>query len=1233
MLSLPIRSAVPRAEKSLTHRGLLRMVVVLVTASIIGAPLVAVSSADATESTVELGAASSYSVLGHETVTNTGNTVIGGDLGVWPGTAVTGFPPGVIDANGGHFHSADSSSAAAQSAVTTAYNDASSRQSGLTPYPADYQLGGLTFGPGVYPAGSSAQITGTVTLDGHGDSNAVFIFQLGSALTTATASHVALTNGAQASHVFWVVGSSATLGTYSYFAGTILAQISVTVTTGVTVDGRALARTGAVTLDDDNFGTSPASATALTIAITSPAQSADPTPLISGTTTAADNSTVSVTIGTQQALIATVTNHAWSVHEAQPLSDGSYPVDATVTDPAHRTGRATQQIIVIDSASPAIEITSPALTNHSQPTISGTTEFADGSTVTVTIANRPDLTATVRNHAWAVPETDPLGDGSYQVNAKVTDLANNVSTAEPQTLMIDTTTPTIAITPPPRTNNLRPTISGTSSARVGSPVVVTVDFVNLPATTVIAGGTWSTMPATDLTSGSHGVSATVTDLDGTPGTAAPQSLVIDTTTPGIAITSPANTNNTTPTIRGSSTAADTSVVTVQISGHPAVTTTVTGGQWATAPSPTLAAGGYTVTATVRSPAGNVGTANPQTLTIETASPAIAITSPAATRNSTPTISGTTSAQDRSTVSVTLSGHSPALTAVVSTGKWQVNAPFLTDGSYTVGAIVTDLAHNVGTATPQTLVVVSVAPTLEITSPALTRLVPSTITGTSNTLQPLVVVVTVDGERLVPSPTVVGGIWSVVAPKLADGKHPIVAVITDAAGNTRVTTQLLVVKTIAPAIAITSRELTRSTTPTISGTSDATDGSVVTVTVDGDPVVPSPTVSAGKWSVVSPILSTGKHNIAAATTDLAGNVGHATPQVLQVDPVNPLIAITSPAFTNNPTPTLAGISTAAVGSVVTVTVGTTPLAPTQISAGGVWSVVLPALRSGVNAISARVTDGALTSQPAMQSLTYETSLPLISIESLWQAISGAITITGTSTAPAGSVVTVSLEPKLTPSNVVAVLKTLVVGGSGEPTISITAMVMRTSLLPTSRGSWTAVSNPLPLALYGALASVKDPAGNSASDNQFMSDSTTLPVGPPSIRITSPAISTVMAPVISGTTFSPAGSVISVSVDGVNLPATSPTADGKWAVMSRPLTDGEHSVVATVVDSGGSASAPQTLTVNTRAASVAADPTEVALAFTGGTPTSGVGGLLLIILGTLVLLGRSIYRRPNREHRQG
>ncbi len=195
---------------------------------------------------LSLGTATTFGVLGGSTVTSTGNTIVNGDLGVHPGTAITGFGPGIV--NGG-IYPGGAVAAQAQADALTAYNVLAGEA--VTSDLTGVDLGAQTLTLGVYKFDSSAGLTGQLTLDGQGDSNARFVFQIGTTLTTASASSVHLINGAQAENVFWQIGSSATLGTDTGFAGTILADASITLTTGADLVGRALALKGAVTLDDN----------------------------------------------------------------------------------------------------------------------------------------------------------------------------------------------------------------------------------------------------------------------------------------------------------------------------------------------------------------------------------------------------------------------------------------------------------------------------------------------------------------------------------------------------------------------------------------------------------------------------------------------------------------------------------------------------------------------------------------------------------------------------------------------------------------------------------------------------------------------------------------------------------------------------------------------------------------------------------------------------------------------
>jgi hypothetical protein len=241
----------------------------------------------AAEATVGLGTIGSYSVLGASTVTNTGPSVLQRDVGVSPGTAITGFPPGVTL---GALHAADAPAAQAQSDLGIAYDDAAGRAPTAS---VAGDLVGQTLPGGVYKSTSALFVSGVLTLDGQGDPNTVFIFQVASTLITSSDSAIALVNGAQACNVFWQVGSSATLGTTSTFVGTIMALTSISVTTGTAVQGRALARTGQVSLDSNVF-TTPSCATTTT-STAAPTTTVAPTTTMGPTTSIGPTTTVAPT--------------------------------------------------------------------------------------------------------------------------------------------------------------------------------------------------------------------------------------------------------------------------------------------------------------------------------------------------------------------------------------------------------------------------------------------------------------------------------------------------------------------------------------------------------------------------------------------------------------------------------------------------------------------------------------------------------------------------------------------------------------------------------------------------------------------------------------------------------------------------------------------------------------------------------------------------------------------------
>ena len=245
-------------------------------AGLLVAGLVATTApAYAADATVGLGTARSYAVLAGSTVTNTGASVITGDLGLSPGSAVTGFPPGRV--LGGAMHISDAAALKAKNDLTTGYNDAAGRPSASDVTGVD--LGGLTLTPGVYEASTGMSLTGTVTLNAQGNPAAVFIFKAGTTLVTASGSSVEFINGGSPCNVFWQVGSSATVGTATRLVGTLMATASISMATSATLQGRALALDGAVTLDS-NVITAPSCSTVPTGTGTStdaPTSGSDPT--------------------------------------------------------------------------------------------------------------------------------------------------------------------------------------------------------------------------------------------------------------------------------------------------------------------------------------------------------------------------------------------------------------------------------------------------------------------------------------------------------------------------------------------------------------------------------------------------------------------------------------------------------------------------------------------------------------------------------------------------------------------------------------------------------------------------------------------------------------------------------------------------------------------------------------------------------------------------------------------
>jgi len=382
-------------------------------------------------------------VLAGSTITNTGATTIDGDLGLSPGTSVTGFPPGQVN---GTIHAADSVALQAQADLTTAYNNAAARTVSAT---IPTELGGTTQPPGVYDsAAGTFGITGTLTLDAQGDPDAVFIFEAASTLITASASNVLLINGAQASNVFWVVGSSATLGTNSALQGSILALTSITVTTGTTINGRALALNGAVTLDTNTITSL---VPALAISMTASTSSTAPGDTVHYTITIADTGQTPYTGATLTDSLAGV------------LDDATYNNNAV-------------------ASAGTVLFTSPDLT--------WTGDLSVGATVTIT---------------YSVTVNDPeTGDLILASTVSSTALGNNCPTGSSDSLC-STSIPVVvgmlSITTPASADLGTAVPGGTASVQIG--------IAQVSDDRAGAVGWTATISATDLTTGAGTTAETI----------------------------------------------------------------------------------------------------------------------------------------------------------------------------------------------------------------------------------------------------------------------------------------------------------------------------------------------------------------------------------------------------------------------------------------------------------------------------------------------------------------------------------------------------------------------------------------------------------------------------------------------------------------------------------------------------------------------------------------------------
>ena len=1004
--------------------------------------LPALSSPAGASPAITLGAARTYSVLG-TAVTSTGATHLRGNLGVTPGTALTGFGPGSAAVVSGAIHVSDPHAAQAASDAMVAYRALQALPSDA---PITTTLDGQTLTPGVYDsvAALTMPANGVLTLDGQHQAGAMFVFQMGAAVTLGANTVIRLINGADASRVFWPVVGAVTIGASATFVGTIMNVAAITVGADATVQGRMLALGFPVTLSNNTF-TSPTPPIVASFSGGPTAYSNTATPPITGATNATPGSVVTVT-GAGPALTTTVApDGTWSVTPSAALTEGAHTVTVSVSDDEGNIG-TTAQTLTINAAAPALTITGEPqrISNSAHPTISGTTDAPAGTAVSVSVTLQGSttpltLTTTVLDGgSWSVTPTAVLPDGVYDVVVTLTNAAGH-SANQLQSLTVSTHPPVVVIAggETAATTSPTPTLSGSASdVPIGTLVSLSATSgpaVELTTTRVQAAGSW-TVTLDVLPAGTYELLATVVDRAGNTGTAT-QTLSVAATDPVVTVTGGpyATVRTYTPTVSGTTTAAVGSAVVVTLGGRPHLGTSALDGTWSVTvpPTPILPNGLYPLTVAVTDATGHTGLAT-QHLTVAVVAPTVTISggATALATGVTPPVTGTvTGLAAEATVTLSVSSASVGAGQAVASysttvgidRRWSVAIARLAPDTYTLLASAVDIGGLVGTAA-QVLTLRPPNPVVTLTGGAAVTATSSrpNITGTTDAGAGTSVLVWV-GTQTQTVATTGNGSWSLPPALLANGSYLVMAMVTDARGQTGVVTQMLTVTAPTPVVTITGGAAAVSSTPTPTLTGAVTHvpvGTVLTVTATGAQRTESVTATTGAdgaWTARLPALAGGDHAVVASVLDASGYAIRAT-QVLTVTTVKPLVTVTGggDATTEDPTPTISGTSTAATGSLLILTVDGQSLR-TTVAADSTWAVTPTTLADGSYPVVATATDHSGLSGAATQTLVITVPVPVVTIlDGTHQKPLYNSTFTIRGTAPADSVVTMHFRKAGTPS---------------------------------------------------------------------------------------------------------------------------------------------------------------------------------------------------------------------------
>uniref|UniRef100_UPI002494EA41 Ig-like domain-containing protein n=1 Tax=Pseudoalteromonas arctica TaxID=394751 RepID=UPI002494EA41 len=890
----------------------------------------------------------------------------------------------------------------------------------------------------------------------------------------------------------------------------------------------------------------------------------DTTPNVSGTSSAANGTIITVSITDSNDITntvqTTVTDGIWSVEAPVDLAEGSYEVEASVTDGSGNTSTATENGVV-DTTIPNIAVNDVTVTDDTTPTITGTANAPQGSTVSVEITDSNNITHTVTttlgvNGTWSVAATQVLAEGTFTVSASVSDAAGNEATAT-GTGEIDTIAPTLVLTSPGSSSDITPTLSGTSDAVEGTVINFTVvdDQGNTQTftTTVDADGNFSVEVPTAIAEGPYSIEANISDVAGNS-TDITGNGTIDTSAPSITVDAPVLTNDSTPTVTGTSDAPNSTITVTFTDAANDVQSidvqTDINGNWSATPTGTLAEGNYNVSASITDAAGNTGTGT-DTGEVDITAPDLEII-PSFLLGNLVSLSGDSDLPGGSVITITeyLVGGLVGATYTATTnpdGTWglaNITVPLLNLAYVTASA--TDAAGNVRTI--NTLDFDNVAPDLTVSVDALSNDSTPVISGTTDMGQGTVINITVtdsEGESQAFTAIVqADGSWSADVPaELAQGQYTVVAEVRDSVGNLTTQQTQGEIDSVAPTLIVNEVNATIDTTPTISGTSNEI-GADVSIIIGGQTL--TATVGTdGNWQVDVPVaLVDGDYTAQVSITDDANNISSTTID-LTIDTQVPVIVLNDTTVFNTNTPIISGTSTEPQNTVVDIVItdsnGDIHTLTAIVDASGDWQVTAPSLPDGNYDVEVSITDDAGNQGVDTGSSFIDTQAPSITINALGTINNSTPTISGTSNEPENTSITVTVT-------------------DGDSTETYTTVVG-------AGGAWTVdITDALTDGEVTVSASVTDAAGNESVANS----TAMLNTNAPTININTIADTNDQTPAISGTSSAADNTEITVvitDVNNVSHTVTTTVVGGVWSVDATDiLPEGEFTVSASVTEGG-------------------------------------------------------------------